>query len=156
MHMEAELLLVVRPEQPRSDAQGTTIAELTRLSGMSTGLANRWQMVAADARKLEEDKQALVQANSGGKLKKKFKLNVGGTIFKNVKRETLCLVPERNLAQLFSGRWEQLLLRACEQQRLAVEVLRLGHHVLHQPIEQLHAVLHLRASEGDGGGMGTE
>ena len=25
-----------------------------------------------------------------------------------------------------------------------VEVLRLGHHVLHQPVEQLHAVLHLR------------
>ena len=38
MHMEAELLLVVRPERPRAEQQGTTIEELTRLSGMSTGL----------------------------------------------------------------------------------------------------------------------
>ena len=47
----------------------------------------------------------------GKKLKKKLKLNVGGRIFKDVLRETLCYVEGSHLAELFSGRREGKLLR---------------------------------------------
>ena len=111
LHLESELLLVVRPPRPRAAEQGTTVEQLARLRGMSTGLENRWKAVAADERRLEDAKQALLQANGGGKLKNKLRLNVGGQILKNIKRDTLCLVPGSRLAQLFSGRWEAKLLR---------------------------------------------
>lgn len=110
--LEADLKLVERPPAAISDEQGGVDEALTHLHSMSDGLRRRWEEVSAAAQALEDEKAALLQANSGGaKLKKKLKLNVGGTEYKGVKRETLCAVPESHLAELFSGRWEQCLLR---------------------------------------------
>eukprot|EP01043_Picozoa_sp_COSAG02_P000650 COSAG02_NODE_12_length_58022_cov_242.077379_33_plen_293_part_00 len=110
--LETDLKLVERPPAALSDEQGAVDEALTHLHSMSDGLRRRWEEVSAAAQALEDEKAALLQANSGGaKLKKKLKLNVGGTEYKGVKRETLCAVPESHLAQLFSGRWEQCLLR---------------------------------------------
>jgi hypothetical protein len=72
----AELKLSVRKQ--RAEQQGAAKQEVARLMPMTTGLENRWSMVVASAWKLEEDKQALVQTNSGGKLEDKLQLNVGG------------------------------------------------------------------------------
>ena len=110
--MLAELKLVERPPSVLCAEQGTVDEALAHLHGMSDGLRRRWEELSAAAQALEDEKLALFQANSGGaKLKKKLKLNVGGTEYKGVKRETLCAVPESHLAELFSGRWEQCLLR---------------------------------------------
>ena len=108
---EAELKLVERPPAAHADKQGTAEAALVHLHGMADGLRGRWAQVSATARALEDSKVALLQANGGAKLKKKLTLNVGGTVFKGVKRETLCAVPGSHLAELFSGRWEERLLR---------------------------------------------
>ena len=111
LHKEAELMLVVRPERPFSDEQGRMFEEIARLGGMNNSLQRRWRQLSRSRSALDEAKKALEQANSGGKLKKKLKINVGGTLFKTVKRETLLLVPESHLAELFSGRWETQILR---------------------------------------------
>ena len=108
---EAELKLVERPPAAHADEQGTAEGALVHLHGMADGLRGRWAQVSATARALEDSKVALLQANGGAKLKKKLTLNVGGTVFKGVKRETLCAVPGSHLAELFSGRWEERLLR---------------------------------------------
>lgn len=108
---EHGLKLVERPPAPHANEQGTAEGELAHLHGMADGLRGRWAQVSATAQVLEDSKIALIQANGGAKLKKKLKLNVGGTEFKGVKRETLCAVPESHLAELFSGRWEERLLR---------------------------------------------
>jgi hypothetical protein len=110
---EAEMKLIEREAMPHADGQGSTTVELAKIAGMGDGLAAGWAELSEDKRRLAEAKQALAQANmpEDGKLRKKLKLNVGGTLFKNVKRETLCIVPESNLAKLLSGRWERSLLR---------------------------------------------
>ena len=110
---EAEMKLIEREAMPHADEQGSTTVELAKIAGMGDGLAAGWAELSEDKRRLAEAKQALAQANmpEDGKLRKKLKLNVGGTLFKNVKRETLCVVPESNLAKLLSGRWERSLLR---------------------------------------------
>ena len=79
--------------------------ELAKIAGMGDGLAAGWAELSEDKRRLAEAKQALAQANmpEDGKVRKKLKLNVGGTLFKNVKRETLCIVPESNLAKLLKA-----------------------------------------------------
>jgi hypothetical protein len=110
---EAEMKLIERETMPHADEQGSTAVELAKIAGMGDGLAAGWAELSEDKRRLAEAKQALAQANmpEDGKVRKKLKLNVGGTLFKNVKRETLCIVPESNLAKLLSGRWERSLLR---------------------------------------------
>jgi hypothetical protein len=108
---QAGLDLAAHPGPLRAPQQGSTSGELLALRGMGDGMRARWAQVSTSARSLEEAKAALLQANGGGKLKKKLKINVGGTVFKNVQRETLCRVPESHLAELFSGRWEEQLLR---------------------------------------------
>ena len=111
IHKESELKLIERVAAPQADEQGTAAVEIARIEGMGDGMCAGWVELTADKRALDEAQKALVQANGGGKLKKKLKLNVGGTIFKNVKRETLCVVVDSNLAKLFSGRWEGRLQR---------------------------------------------
>jgi hypothetical protein len=111
LHPEAEIKLEERAQPPHAEEQGSMAKQLEQLELLSGGLHQRWAQVSASGRALSESKQALLQANGGGQLKKKLKLNIGGTIFSGVKRETLCAVPESHLAQLFSGRWEERLLR---------------------------------------------
>ena len=72
---------------------------------MASGAAD-WGQVGGTNAKLEERKEALMLTNSGdGELKKKIKLNVGGSTF-TLKQKVMCAVPESKLAALFSGRWE--------------------------------------------------
>eukprot|EP01045_Picozoa_sp_COSAG04_P024971 COSAG04_NODE_3202_length_3053_cov_2.417400_2_plen_876_part_00 len=110
IRMEAELQLVERPPRPHAKEQGATDEELACLHGMSTGLRGRWAQVSEASRKLDEEKQALKQANAGGELEPKLELNVGGTTFRKVRRKTLTSVEESHLAELFSGRWEKHIL----------------------------------------------
>ena len=99
---------------PPAPERGATEQELRKLEAMRENLERRWVQLAASGRKLDEQKQVCAQLNGlpgGKKLKKKLKLNVGGRIFKDVLRETLCYVEGSHLAELFSGRWEGKLLR---------------------------------------------
>ena len=62
--------------------------------------------------RLEQDLQSLTEQNGGSQVRPtdKLKLNVGGTRMV-IRRETFLQFPETHLAALFSGRWENRLLR---------------------------------------------
>ena len=113
IHREAGLQLAERPVGARrhADQQGSLDKEISDICGAGDGLRCRWERLGAAKAQLAERKEALKHLNSGGELKKKVKINVGGSLFQ-VSRKVLCdAVPESHLAQLFSGRWESKILR---------------------------------------------
>ena len=113
IYRDAGLQLAERPVGAGRHApeQGSLEQEVSHICGAGDGMRGRWRQVGGSKAKLEEQKQALMLTNSGdGELKKKIKLNVGGSMFE-VRRKVLCADPESKLAALFSGRWETKTLR---------------------------------------------
>ncbi len=93
------------------EAQRQMAAATEQLAAMHAGLARRADELHASIAALEARKLALRQQNGGDKVKDRLKLNVGGEHV-NTKRSILCAAfPDSWLDALFSGRWENKLLR---------------------------------------------
>ena len=87
-------------------------AQVHRFKAKSALLRAKATELSDRRARLEERQAALAEKHGGSKVKgtDKLKLNVGGTRV-TVRRETLTQLPGTRLAALFSGRWEDCLLR---------------------------------------------
>eukprot|EP01046_Picozoa_sp_COSAG06_P013000 COSAG06_NODE_778_length_12377_cov_54.670875_4_plen_548_part_00 len=108
---EAELRLVPRQRPPPDPSEKIMDDALAALMQMRAGMRGRWDEHHDSVAALESRKRALVQQHGGGRVKDRLKLTVGGEHV-NTKRSTLCTpFPGSNLDAVFSGRWENALLR---------------------------------------------
>ena len=111
MTKEIDLRLVPR-QRPPPDASQVRMAEaMAQLAEMQVGLACRWDEHHDSVEALESRKLAIVKRHGGGNVKDRLKLTVGGEQV-TTKRSTLCTpFPSSKLDALFSGRYENALLR---------------------------------------------
>jgi hypothetical protein len=109
---EADLRLVPRQRPPPHASQTHMAEAMAQLAEAQVGLACRWDEHHDSVEALESRKRAVVKRHSsGGNVKDRLKLTVGGEQV-TTKRSTLCTpFPSSKLDALFSGRYENALLR---------------------------------------------
>ena len=110
---EADIRVVERGQTRNGDGDGTIARSnkaRQRVDRMFSGLRDRWEKLEEERFALAERKASIAAQSSGKKLKKKVRMNVGGTLF-TVLRVTLTCKPRSRLAALASGIYDGVLLR---------------------------------------------
>ena len=87
-----------------------TDAYRSQLDGVCRSMRREWVLLAERQDGLKARQDDLQKRHSGGKLKEKLKINVGG-VKMTVLRSVMVAFERTRLAALFSGRWDSQLLR---------------------------------------------